>query len=324
MKITLDPILPRLEFEAPIERELVAYFEEVIFDPIRQFLMCQIRDNGDTSALWAALSAGIIWYSEGRFYGKFNANISRELRALGAGRFSEGFSLETGQLPIALRAHISELKHRSETTHERISSLLAIISALGGSTISGINLTNTVDKLMEDLHKQFVGTVSKVAGLSGPMGTPEELKSEIQKQLLTNTDLAATNYTLEAAAELRAKVTKNLDEGGRLDRLAGVIESMRSAAKRKATDIAESEIRLATAKFREERYRELGSTQYVWCTKGDNRVRPTHGESNNHRILDGRTFSWDSPPVVDPAVGRRRHPGEDYNCRCWPRAILNV
>lgn len=43
--------------------------------------------------------------------------------------------------------------------------------------------------------------------------------------------------------------------------------------------------------------------QYVWRTRRDERVRPSH------RRNDGRIFSWASPPDTG-------HPGEDYNCRC--------
>jgi SPP1 gp7 family putative phage head morphogenesis protein len=51
--------------------------------------------------------------------------------------------------------------------------------------------------------------------------------------------------------------------------------------------------------------RESHSTpQYVWRTRGDNKIRPTHAAK------DGKIFSWDAPL---PAY----HPGEQKNCRCW-------
>ena len=43
--------------------------------------------------------------------------------------------------------------------------------------------------------------------------------------------------------------------------------------------------------------------QYIWRTRCDERVRPSH------RINDGRIFSWSDPPATG-------HPGDDYNCRC--------
>jgi SPP1 gp7 family putative phage head morphogenesis protein len=53
----------------------------------------------------------------------------------------------------------------------------------------------------------------------------------------------------------------------------------------------------------------LGITGYVWRTTGDARVRDTHAD------LEGQTFDWSDPPVID-LKGRRGHPGYDFRCRC--------
>jgi len=45
------------------------------------------------------------------------------------------------------------------------------------------------------------------------------------------------------------------------------------------------------------------TTHYIWRTRGDPQVRPSHIENN------GKVFAWDNPPETG-------HPGEDYNCRC--------
>ena len=53
---------------------------------------------------------------------------------------------------------------------------------------------------------------------------------------------------------------------------------------------------------------ESGFQYYVWTTRKDDRVRPDHAR------LEGRIINWNDPPVVDLRSGRRRHPGEDYQC----------
>lgn len=55
---------------------------------------------------------------------------------------------------------------------------------------------------------------------------------------------------------------------------------------------------------------EGGFQYYVWTTRRDSKVRPDHAR------LEGRICNWNDPPVVDLRSGRRRHPSEDYNCRC--------
>lgn len=54
---------------------------------------------------------------------------------------------------------------------------------------------------------------------------------------------------------------------------------------------------------------ERPTTQYIWRTRGDNKVRASHAANN------GRIFMWDNPPETG-------HPGEDYGCRCWAEAYV--
>lgn len=51
------------------------------------------------------------------------------------------------------------------------------------------------------------------------------------------------------------------------------------------------------------------TTHYIWRTRGDDRVRPSHAAN------DGKIFAWDDPP-------RTGHPGEDYGCRCIAEPYL--
>lgn len=57
------------------------------------------------------------------------------------------------------------------------------------------------------------------------------------------------------------------------------------------------------------RFRQAGLNSYVWVTRGDDRVRPTHAAN------DGRTFRWDRPPATG-------HPGSEIRCRCRARAVV--
>lgn len=48
---------------------------------------------------------------------------------------------------------------------------------------------------------------------------------------------------------------------------------------------------------------ERPTTHYIWRTRNDEKVRPSHAANNGH------VFAWDDPPPTG-------HPGEDYGCRC--------
>lgn len=320
-RVTLSPIVPRDEFAVPLEREILSYFEETIFTPIRNLL--PDSPLGEINALKISLLAGTIGYVDGEFRGAFHADISRELRRLGAVRTIRGFKFNPGTMPVPLRAFLSQMKVRNGETHMQIENALVLMLEVIAIAATGIHVANTIDKLVPDLQMQFAKSVSTVEGLDVPAKLSESYVSKIRDQVSVETDFAVRNFTRQQINELRSIVYQNAREGGRADRLRELIETQYGVAKRKARIIAESETSLATARFRRERYQTFGLTQYIWETSHDEKVRPTHGESNNHRILDGRTFSWDVPPVVDAATGRRRHPGEDYGpCRCVARPVV--
>ncbi len=58
----------------------------------------------------------------------------------------------------------------------------------------------------------------------------------------------------------------------------------------------------------EEEQRAIGITYYIWRTRSDGKVRPSHAANNNH------VFAWDNPPATG-------HPGTEYGCRCWAEPI---
>lgn len=83
----------------------------------------------------------------------------------------------------------------------------------------------------------------------------------------------------------------------------GVLES-------RASLIATDQTLKANADLNRFRQEAVGVKRYVWSTSQDERVR------HDHAILNGRTFSYDDPPVVDQRTGARENPGRYYRCRC--------
>lgn len=55
----------------------------------------------------------------------------------------------------------------------------------------------------------------------------------------------------------------------------------------------------------------MANEQYIWHTEQDSDVR------SRHAIREGKTFSWENPPVGG-------HPGEDFGCRCWAENVAGV
>ena len=75
------------------------------------------------------------------------------------------------------------------------------------------------------------------------------------------------------------------------------------------------------------RQQEIGVTEYIWRSALDERTRDAH------RIMEGRICSWDDPSIYknepyeewknrSSISGLMLHPGQDYQCRCYPEAVF--
>jgi SPP1 gp7 family putative phage head morphogenesis protein len=324
-QVTIDPIYHRDDHTRVFEKELVQYLEEVLFEPIEDILeVHEVRLNEEKekegrSALWLALLAGTVWYTDGVFTGDFNAAISKELRVLGARKTPSGFALEFGAVPLPLRSAINASVQRSQKLHEALINTLTSIAAFAAEAPStGIPFTKTVDVVVDDLQEQFVETVAAKEDAPPAPQLPPGLKDRETRILETATVLALRDFIINQANQLRGKIRENLVSGARIDRLGKIVEAQLGVAKRKIHTVAEHGIAEVISDFREERYKDLGVGRYVWVTQHDERVR------DDHRALEGKVFSWDEPPVTDRATGARNHPGQDYNCRCTARPILRM
>ncbi len=322
--ISLDPVFHHDRYTDAVVKELIAYLKDVLFDPINDILeVNQVRLNQEQeekkhSALWSALMAGLIWYTNGVFTGAFSAAISRELRALGARKTAAGFALAHGEIPLPLRAAINLSSQRSEQVHQALITTLTAIALYAKDAPTGIPLINTVDNIVDELQEQFTETVAKTDKLPSVPKLPTGERDEMARALETATSEAIRNFTVTQAQDLRAKVRENIIEGARIDRLAKIVESQQGVAQRRAKGIAEFQVAHLIATFREITAGNIGASRYVWVTQHDERVR------DDHRQLDGKTFAWDNPPITNRSTGARNHPGGDKNCRCVARPVLNL
>ncbi len=115
-----------------------------------------------------------------------------------------------------------------------------------------------------------------------------------------------------------ARVKAILDDApnARVETIRDRILEEHGVTKRQAALIARDQVLSLNAQVTQARHTAAGVTRYVWRTSGDADVRPAH------RALNGKTFAYDDPPVVDPKKGRREHPGEDYQCRCTAEPVI--
>ena len=282
-----------------LEIALIAYLTESLF-AITQAILERDEPAGELDLI-GALRMGNLVYRSGRFHGPLSARISKDLRFHGATLDHGLFSLPSEKLTIPLRAAIAEGRRRSEDVHKDL--IIALIFALNnmGPTASGIDHQDLAGKILTDLNTQWG------QGAQAPQGALAlyVLRAEASAKALAE----------ETAQRMKAEVEDSLQLGQSRGELAEGLGIQRLQGKRRAHYVAEREIAAFIAEYRHLRADEIGSPGYFWETQGDSRVRVDHAH------LQGLFFRWEAPPVTNTATGDRNHPGEDFNCRCFPHML---
>ena len=145
----------------------------------------------------------------------------------------------------------------------------------------------------------------RVLGIN-PIQGDAKLLEYLKKRAQENVDLI-TSIDERYFPEIRNGIVNAIQNGADSDRIADYIDDRFDVMESRSTLIAVDQVGKLTSQFQEYRQRELGVTQYVWTTAGDERVRPSHVK------MDGTVQSWEDPPTVD---GEKVHPGIPINCRC--------
>jgi len=131
-----------------------------------------------------------------------------------------------------------------------------------------------------------------------------------------------------ARQEVARIVDAPIREGTRVEEIRDRIQARMNVVRSRAELIARDQTLKLYGQIQEERQTQAGIEEYVWSTSQDERVRGNPGgiypkSHGNHWKLEGRTFRWDDPPVVDEETGRREHPGGDFQCRCAAIPVLS-
>jgi SPP1 gp7 family putative phage head morphogenesis protein len=114
-----------------------------------------------------------------------------------------------------------------------------------------------------------------------------------------------------ALSQIEYQVKQGFVQGLRHESISDNIEERLGVAESRADLIGRDQVSKLNGQLNELRQTDLGITDYVWRTAGDERVRESHAEN------DGETFGWDDPPE------ETGHPGEDINCRCIAEPVFS-
>ncbi len=298
------------EYYAQIEKEILRVFREEIYLPLTRELDAppKVLDNSRDDLL-AAIRSGRISFYRGQFTGRLNSTLTKELRSIGAewDRTTGTFLIPRSKLPDDVQSAIDVSLVKFQSVADKVLRKLdAIIPAEIADKVS-------LDGLFDATLWKVNGDIKK--SLKGITIAPEltkEGRQRIAKEYSENLQLYIKDFTEKEIIKLRKDIKARAFDGYRYETMVQKIVRSYGVSQNKAKFLARQETSLLMTKFKQVRYEDAGVNEYKWsCVKGS----PKHPVRPMHKILDGTIHRWDNPPKVNEK-GERKHPGQDYNCRC--------
>jgi len=340
-KMVLQPYQD--DWHKPLASALISIFIDSIYRPLEKATRgSDRRDNAQVSALESALRKGSIQFTGGTFKGKINAAISKEIKRLG-GKFTKGFwRIASPSLPIVLQQaiadNVAEMKALEKMVNKAFIGMperaLAMVKNMDVKSMGLVGLVRVSQDfktqlqktmaVMPKLEKQSLENLRKNYFETRDKPIKEHLLSEYEEGMAP----ACRDFAYETVAKLRKDLDGQILGGySRLD-IRDYISKNLGISKTRAKFIARQETALLTVEFKKQQCKEIQVEKYEWMTmqdhivRGYNATRKDRGKAN-HKVLEGKIFSWDNPPSADHfSTGTPCHPGEDYNCRCQTIPIV--
>lgn len=169
-------------------------------------------------------------------------------------------------------------------------------------------VTSALQALADIGRQQITDLLAARADSAREDARPKSNSPTLTAARVRNVELIS-GLTPAQRKQLVATFGKAQETGARHESLVDKVRKITGSGLKKAKLIARDQTVKYNATVRQEQARSLGIRYYRWRTSGDQDVRPYH------KKLNGKRFSYDTPPVTD-AYGHRHNPGEDYNCRC--------
>ena len=319
---------------------ILAVLVECIFRPLEEATAPFDReDNAKASPLETALKKGTVQFTHGAFRGNITAAISKDIKEMG-GVFKRGaWRVASPSLPPHIQAAIAANIAAMQALEKRVDKAFDGMLERASDMIKNMDIKSmglrALDRTGQDFKTQLSKTMSIMPKLEAD--SMETLRAEyydtlekpIKEKLLGEYVDGVIPPCRDFAAEIVAKMrrdTSALILGGRSrgDIRRAIKNQLDPISVNRAKFIARQETALLTVEFKKLQCKEAGIEKYIWVTAKDHIVRGNRPkDSGNHKSLDGKEYSWDNPPTADHfSTGTCCHPGEDYNCRCQTKPVV--
>lgn len=319
-EIVLEPIKEKESDFLPLERRIREFFKKNLYLPLLEELRlpkATLR-NAEEDVLAKAIREGRITIADGLVRGKLNAEITKALKKFGALWDKDVKAFRFASIPAELSPIIAFSEMRFRERMMRID--IKLTQIMPATFASKLKTSDLFDTIIRKTEKNLASTLKNITVLPS---LTDETRKKISVAWQSNMDLWIKDFTEKEILRLREDVQKAVFKGERRSALQIAIRKSFNVTDRKAKFLARQETALLTAKLKEERYKAAGVNQYIWKCVAGSKLHPVRP---SHKVLDGKVFSFDDPPVttMPGEPERRNNPGEDYNCRCYAKPLVKI
>lgn len=317
----IKPIIYKDKYFQNIEKEIIEFYNETLFDFINQLYITYFENNtstifnSKTSNIEKSLKDFNIQYINNKFIGNFNIKVRKELKDLGAifDKKTKAYTIPQYKLIGSnINNIITQQNLKLVDFYSDLNNFLNHYQDnIKNFNHNQLNFNDNISKTLTDLDQQLINTTKNYII---PAELTNNIKNEIANKYTNNLNLYIKNFSIDNTRNLRDELTNLvLGEGLRAKYIIKILQKNYKITKNKAKFLAYQETSLLISQYRQQRYTEIGLNEYEWSTSKDRRVR------EEHKKLDGKIFNWDNPPVID---GRAVNPGEDFGCRCVAKPVI--
>jgi len=317
--VVLEPVQENEEIVNTIQHFIEWALNQVLLKPILDVLeqyKPQAKQNS-IDYLQDAINKGLIMYDANnkRFTGSFNASIASSLRKLGADFDGDGFVIQQYSLPSSLQTAITQARQKNEFISQKI--IEAFSTQQMQTLLKNISFENVYTQFINDLDKQMMQNAEDVISIQPVYNT--KIKKQIAEAYSNNLKLYIKDFTDDKIVALRQYLQPLILENGyRSEVLQEYLTKSFNVNKAKAKFLARQESSLLMTSYTEARYQSEGIKKFIWSSSGDSRVRP------EHKLLNGKEFSFNDLPIIDSKTGERGLPGQAFGCRCRMKPVVDI
>lgn len=176
-----------------------------------------------------------------------------------------------------------------------------------------------VDGAAQASKTSLHGSLSRLTGglsLKTSLMTPQ-LSAVYKASVHTNVSLIKT-IASEYLGRVERSVMRSITTGNGLQDLIPELNEHEGYTHRKAKNVALDQTRKTYNAINKGRMTAIGVKRFQWIHSGGGaEPRP------DHVAMDGKIFSFDNPPVIEPKTGERGIPGQAINCKCTMAPVFD-